>query len=73
VTDAGTWLDSFPILETFAPNRPLLFDEAGNPKPARDALVALLAVPEPATGLGVGAALLGLAARRRRIGARRRV
>lgn len=73
VTDAGTWLDSLPILESFAPNRPLLFDEAGHPKPAHDAVAALLAVPEPSTGLGVGAALLGLAAWRRRVGPRLRV
>jgi endo-1,4-beta-xylanase len=47
ITDASTWLDTFvvPVLGPLpAPTRPLLFDEAGQPKPAylavRDTLAA---------------------------------
>lgn len=43
VDDGGSWLDS-PSQPTslFAPNRPLLFDELGRPKPAYDAAVGAL-------------------------------
>lgn len=68
VSDADSWPDSLPFFESFAPNRPLLFDENGNPKPAHEAVVALLAVPEPGTAaaLGAGLGLHALASRRRR-------
>jgi endo-1,4-beta-xylanase len=43
VTDANTWLNSFPVTRT---NRPLLFDTAGNPKWAFWAVVdASITVP----------------------------
>lgn len=51
-----------PLFEFFAPNRPLLFDEALAAKLAHEAAVAtLLAVPEPhsATALTLGLTLLG--------------
>lgn len=66
VTDADTWLDSLAFFESFAPNRPLLFDENGLPKPAHAAVVALLAVPEPGTACALGLGLLGLARSRSR-------
>lgn len=62
ISDADTWLDTQPLFEFFAPNRPLLFDESLARKPAHDAVVAtLLAVPEPhtAAALALGLALLG--------------
>ena len=55
--DGDTWLDENPLSAPFAPNRPLLFDELLQPKPAYAAVVA--ALPEPAMGL---LTLLGLAA-----------
>lgn len=42
VDDGDTWLDSFFLTARNAPNRPLLFDAAGMPKPAYDAVVAAL-------------------------------
>lgn len=63
VTDAGSWLDDEPFFRSFAPNRPLLFDEQGSPKPAREAVVAvLLAVPEPGPAASLALGLLALAA-----------
>jgi endo-1,4-beta-xylanase len=62
ISDADTWLDTQPLFDFFAPNRPLLFDESLAPKPAHDAVVAtLLAVPEPgaAATMALGLALLG--------------
>lgn len=41
VTDADTWLDALGILP--APTRPLLFDDGFQPKPAYDAVRAVLA------------------------------
>jgi endo-1,4-beta-xylanase len=50
VTDAGSWLDTFELLQFFAPNQPLLFDADGLPKPAYEAVLrTLVAAPEPAT------------------------
>jgi endo-1,4-beta-xylanase len=57
--DGGTWLDTFPPFDGFAPNAPTLFDAALAPKPAyfavRDA-VAKRAVPflDLAKGLAEG-------------------
>ncbi|MDX2237286.1 MAG: endo-1,4-beta-xylanase [Hyphomonadaceae bacterium] len=42
VTDADSWLDGFPIART---NAPLLFDRAGAPKPAFDAVAQILTAP----------------------------
>ncbi|UCE85092.1 MAG: endo-1,4-beta-xylanase [Deltaproteobacteria bacterium] len=44
VDDGHTWLDSFFLTQQNAPNRPLLFDASGQPKPAYDAAVAALAL-----------------------------
>lgn len=64
IDDGDTWLDTFSFTQASAPNRPLLFDEFGEPKPAYDAAVtALLAavVPVlPPAGLGVLATALAL-------------
>lgn len=72
VSDADSWLDDQPIFSLFAPNRPLLFDEALEAKPAwyaaRD---ALLAVPEPSSALLVASGAALLAVRRRRAPPRR--
>jgi endo-1,4-beta-xylanase len=40
VTDAGSWLNGFPVRGRV--NHPLLWDRAGRPKPAFDAVVAAL-------------------------------
>ena len=45
ISDADTWLDSQGILP--APTRPLLFDDAYRPKPAYDAVAAVLAAGRP--------------------------
>jgi hypothetical protein len=42
IDDGDTWLDTFPLSQQNAPNRPLLFDASGAPKPAYDAVVAAL-------------------------------
>ena len=64
VDDSDTWLDSFFLSASQAPNRPLLFDESGDPKPAYDAVV--FALPEPGAS-ALGAASLALVALFRRI------
>jgi endo-1,4-beta-xylanase len=62
ISDAETWLDSLWPFSNYAPNRPLLFDEHLDPKPAYDAVRAtLLAAPEPGAA-GLVAAALALAA-----------
>jgi endo-1,4-beta-xylanase len=40
VTDAGSWLNNFPVRGRT--NYPLLFDRQGNPKPAFDAVIKLM-------------------------------
>lgn len=64
IEDGDTWLDrTFPS-SVVAPNRPLLFDEDLEPKPAwfatRDAIAGRI-VPEPGTGalVLIGIAILG--------------
>ena len=64
IDDADTWLDTFYISQPNAPNRPLLFDEQFDPKPAYDAVVdVLLAARVPLLlpgGLALLAGALGL-------------
>ena len=82
IDDSDTWLDSFGLTQGFAPNRPLLFDELGQPKPAyATAVDAMLAVPEPGTavltlfglvGIGISGASFHTSARRGRRSAHRR-
>lgn len=65
VEDGDTWLDHAPLWSALAPNRPLLFDESRDPKPAYFAVRdALIAVPEPGTALVTALGLLALAVRR---------
>jgi endo-1,4-beta-xylanase len=40
--DRDSWLDDFPPTDTTAPNRPLLLDDDGRPKPAYAAVAAAL-------------------------------
>jgi endo-1,4-beta-xylanase len=64
IDDGDTWLDTFSLTQANAPNRPLLFDEFGQPKLAYDAVVSALLsmqVPVlPAAGLGLLAGTLAL-------------
>jgi len=64
IDDGDTWLDTFPLTQADAPNRPLLFDEFGQPKPAYDAAVSALLRTEvpalPPVALGLLGSALGL-------------
>jgi len=64
IDDDDTWLDTFWLTQANAPNRPLLFDGLGQPKPAYDAVVSILSsapVPIlPITGVGLLAGFLSL-------------
>lgn len=75
IDDGDTWLDSFWFTQPDAPNRPLLFDDALQPKAAYDAVVTLLFAPVPvlspiATGLLVTALMLSGMRHLRRSGRR---
>jgi len=74
VHDGSTWLDLQPPFNTFAPNLPLLFDAAYQPKPAYHAVLAAYAaaVPEPGPALLAAISLgAGVVAARRHQGRRR--
>ena len=58
IDDADSWLDSFYFTQANAPNRPLLFDELGDPKPAYDAVVAVLLSSQVPLLLPMGAGAL---------------
>jgi endo-1,4-beta-xylanase len=64
IDDGDTWLDTFELTQANAPNRPLLFDEFGQPKPAYDAAVSALLPKEvgalPPAALGLLGSALGL-------------
>lgn len=62
IDDGDTWLDSFWFTQP-GPNRPLLFDESLEPKPAYDEVVMTL--PEPSSRLLLATLLLSLLGVRR--------
>lgn len=63
IDDGDTWLDTFSLTQGSAPNRPLLFDELGAPKPAYSA--AVMALPEPRATLLAIAAFVAVTALQR--------
>ena len=65
IDDGSTWLDTFSVTAGSSPNEPLLFDAAGQPKPAYQAVVQTLrAAPEPGAPVLLLMSLAALARRR---------